>query len=53
MSLLTHVQENLESARKDDRFEGRGDVSSIYGVERERAGLTLKNDAAKKATGDS
>ena len=48
MSLMSHVQENLEIARKDDRYQGRGDVSSVYGVERERAGLELMNSSAKQ-----
>ena len=53
LSIVGHVRDNLDLARKDDRFAGRGDVSSVYGVERERAGLPLMNDAAKaKNAGD-
>lgn len=36
---------SLTTASKDSRYEGRGDVASVYGVERERAGLELKNKA--------
>lgn len=46
LAIVGHVRDNLITARNDSRFEGRADVSSVYGVERERAGLPLKNAAA-------
>jgi 3-hydroxyisobutyrate dehydrogenase-like beta-hydroxyacid dehydrogenase len=45
---LKHIQTSLASVSKDERYGGRGDVSSVYGVERERAGLQLENEQVAK-----
>lgn len=34
----------------DSRLQERNDVTSLYGIERERAGLPLENEAAFECT---
>ncbi len=51
MTILSHAAENFKKVSENPVFEGRGDISSVYGPERERAGLPVLNDAAKRKNG--
>ena len=45
--MLDHVRDNVIAVMQDERCQGRADATAVYGLERERAGLSFESDNAK------